>query len=36
MSRKCYLTPNDAIVEYGLGHEGGAILVKLYQGDRKS
>lgn len=25
-----YLTPNEAGMEYGLGHEGGAIVVKLY------
>jgi hypothetical protein len=26
-----YLTPNEAGQEYGLGHEGGAVLIKSYQ-----
>ena len=26
-----YLTPNEAGQEYGLGHEGGALLIKTYQ-----
>lgn len=29
-----YLTPNEAGQEYGLGHEGGAILIKTWQEKR--
>ena len=29
-----YLTPNDAGMEYGLGHEGGAIVVKTFSGQK--
>jgi len=30
-----YLGPNEAGIEYGLGHEGGAIVVKRYQGEKR-
>jgi len=26
-----YLSPNQAVMEYGLGHEGGAVLVKMFK-----